>query len=87
MPKPESRPITSPVERISGPSSTSTPGKRAKGNTASFTATWASALGLRPKERSASPAITREAILAMGSPITLATKGTVREARGFTSKT
>ena len=29
----------------------------------------------------------RAAILAIGSPITLATKGTVREARGFTSST
>ena len=28
----------------------------------------------------------REAILAIGSPMTLATKGTVREARGFTSR-
>ena len=29
----------------------------------------------------------REAILAIGWPMTLATKGTVREARGFTSST
>ncbi len=36
----QSRPMTSPVERISGPSTVSTPGKRAKGNTASFTAMW-----------------------------------------------
>ena len=36
--KSRSMPITSPVERISGPSTVSTPGKRAKGNTASFTA-------------------------------------------------
>ena len=32
-----SQPMTSPVERISGPSSGSTPGKRAKGRTASLT--------------------------------------------------
>jgi hypothetical protein len=32
-----SQPMTSPVERISGPSSVSTPGKRAKGSTASLT--------------------------------------------------
>ncbi len=32
-----SQPITSPVERISGPRIVSTPGKRAKGRTASFT--------------------------------------------------
>ena len=42
-------PITSPVERISGPRMVSTPGKRANGNTASFTATWSSFCGLRPK--------------------------------------
>ena len=35
----QSSPMTSPVERISGPSTVSTPGKRAKGKTASFTAT------------------------------------------------
>ena len=34
-----------------------------------------------------SPAMTRAAILATGRPITLATKGTVREARGLTSRT
>jgi len=32
-------PITSPVERISGPSTVSTPGKRANGKTASLTPT------------------------------------------------
>lgn len=32
------------------------------------------------------PAMTREAIPATGRPITLATKGTVREARGLTSR-
>ena len=31
-------PITSPVDRISGPKSTSTPGKRSNGNTGAFTA-------------------------------------------------
>ena len=31
--------------------------------------------------------MTRAAILATGSPITLATNGTVREARGLTSST
>ena len=35
-----SRPITSPVDFISGPRMTSTLGKRLKGKTASFTATW-----------------------------------------------
>ena len=37
--KERSMPMTSPVERISGPSTVSTPGKRANGNTNSFTPT------------------------------------------------
>ncbi len=43
--KSRSRPMTSPVERISGPSKVSTPGKRAKGKTASLTAMWLSLRG------------------------------------------
>ena len=79
--------MTSPVERISGPSTVSTPGKRAKGKTASLTPTcFGLALG-RAKADSFSPAMTRAAIFAMGAPITLATKGTVRDARGLTSST
>ena len=74
-PKLESRPMTSPVERISGPSSTSTPGKRAKGNTASLTAMCSRTFGRRSKLASDSPDMTRAAILAIGSPITLATNG------------
>ena len=38
--KSRSRPMTSPVDFISGPSRMSTPGKRAKGKTASLTAMW-----------------------------------------------
>jgi hypothetical protein len=34
-----------------------------------------------------SPAMMRAAILAIGRPMVLATKGTVREARGLTSST
>ena len=34
-----------------------------------------------------SPTITRAAILAIGTPVALATNGTVREARGLTSRT
>ena len=79
-------PITSPVERISGPSTVSTPGKRAKGNTASLTATWSSLLRFSSKEASGSPAMMRAAMPAIGMPITLATNGTVREARGLTSR-
>ena len=42
---------------------------------------------LKSKVASRSPAMTRAAILAIGLPTTLATKGTVREARGLTSST
>ena len=77
------RSISSP-----GPRMRSTPGKRAKGNTASFTATCGAALRRSSrKSASRSPAITRAAILAIGTPVALATNGTVREARGLTSST
>ena len=89
--------MTSPVDFISGPRRISTPGKRANGNTASLTATWPLSVaafdedagvkdGGRPKDFSVSPAITRAAILATGTPVALATKGTVRLARGLTSR-
>mmetsp|Transcript_894 Transcript_894/g.2081 ORF Transcript_894/g.2081 Transcript_894/m.2081 type:complete len:325 (-) Transcript_894:2193-3167(-) len=79
-------PITSPVERISGPSRVSAPTNLSKGSTASFTATWL-ILGSSVKWISSRvmPAISRLAYLAMGWPTALATKGTVREARGLAS--
>ena len=87
-PKLSAPPITSPVDFISGPSSTSTPGKRLNGNTASLTATCASrAEAASGNDASFSPAITRAAIFATGTPVAFATNGTVREARGFTSST
>ncbi len=46
-------PITSPVERISGPSSESAPAKRLNGSTASLTHTWPSAGVARGRSRSA----------------------------------
>ena len=84
--------MTSPVDFISGPSTVSTPGKRANGNTASLTPIWRAAPGSKfcgasSKLASDSPAMMRAAILATGRPITLATNGTVREARGLTSST
>ena len=83
--------MTSPVDFISGPSTVSTPGKRANGNTASLTpicvVTPARTCRFKPKLASFSPAMMRAAILATGRPITLATNGTVREARGLTSST
>ena len=78
--------MTSPVDRISGPKRVSTPGKRAKGSTASLTAKPLIVAGsIRLKFFKGSPAITRAAIAAIGLRTVLATKGTVRLARGFTS--
>ena len=87
MPKESSKPMTSPVDRISGPRRVST-SKRLKGNAASFTATPGTS-GSSGMFRSAnrSPAITRAASRASGTPVALLTKGTVRLARGFTSRT
>ena len=83
-------PITSPVERISGPSRVSTPGKRPNGSTASFTLTMPAPAGgrSRPSSRSSAkvdPTITRAATMARGTPVALATNGTVRLARGLAS--
>ena len=81
-------PITSPVERISGPSSASAPAKRSNGSTASFTDTWPlSVFSGSPIVASFSPSITRQASLASGSPVALDTNGTVRDARGLASIT
>ena len=95
--------MTSPVERISGPStvSTATPSvvrNRLNGSTASLTAIGESRFvvppsplaGSTPAARSSAtvlPAMTSAAALASGTPVALETKGTVREARGFASRT
>ena len=79
-------PITSPVERISGPSSVSTPANLAKGKTASFTAMCLGVTSRMPISLSVRPTAMRAATLASGTPVTLETNGTVREARGFTSR-
>ena len=98
VPNCRSRPMTSPVERISGPSTVSTPWNRPKGRTASLTAI------IPPSGRSAasptegrvpsarrsamlSPSAIRAAALASGTPVALATNGTVRDARGLASRT
>ena len=66
----------------------STLGKRANGNTASFTATCGATLRSSSwKSASRAPAMTRAPILATATPVALATNGTVREARGLTSST
>jgi hypothetical protein len=95
--------MTSPVERISGPSTVSTTvpsavRNRLKGSTASLTAIGASSgrsppspsAGRTPSARSSaidSPAMTRAAAFASDVPVAFDTKGTVRDARGFASST
>src|SRR5262249_10313727 len=87
----ESMPITSPVERISGPSAGSTSGNRVNGSTASLTATCpVTGSQSRPSSRNSSsvePSITLVATLASGTPFALATNGTVGVARGLASIT
>jgi len=88
MPKSADTPITSPVERISGPSAGSSPGNRTKGNTDSLTNTPLTAGSSRsPSSASVLPVISRAAMPAIGTPLALATNGTVRLARGLTSRT
>ncbi len=103
VPKFVSMPITSPVERISGPRSESTAmpslvRNRVKGSTASLhdigacsgIAPPSPVGGSIPSSRSSctvAPSMTRAAALAIGTPVALATKGTVREARGLASMT
>ena len=83
-----SMPITSPVDFISGPSTTSMPGKRPQGKTASFTQWYSGVISrVKPSSSSVLPAMTCAASLARGLPMALETNGTVREARGFTSMT
>ena len=81
-----SMPMTSPVERISGPKSTSTPPNFTKGKTASLTAMCLGTTSLIPISRRVLPAEILAATLARGTPMTFDTNGTVREARGFTSR-
>ena len=103
VPKSASKPITSPVDFISGPSTVSTCApsgvrNRLNGITASLTAIGASAgrsppsplAGSTPAVRRSaivSPSITRAAALASGVAVALDTNGTVRLARGLASRT
>ena len=79
--------MTSPVDFISGPRMGSASGNLMNGNTASFTEKY---VGMRsavlPWLASDLPVITRAATLASGMPVALETNGTVREARGLTSR-
>ena len=65
----------------------SAPVNREKGITASLTETWPVGIAGTSWSASASPSIRRQAIFAIGAPIALLTKGTVRDARGFASIT
>ena len=66
----------------------STPGNFANGKTGDLMQNLFTERSLgRSKSESFRPAITSAAILAIGTPVALETKGTVRDARGFTSNT
>ena len=80
--------ITSPVERISGPSTGSLPGKRAKGSTAAFTLhCFGGPSSRRPRSAMRAPSASRHADATSSTPVALLTNGTVRDARGFASRT
>src|ERR671937_61021 len=71
--------ITSPVERISGPSTGSLPGKRAKGSTAALTLTcFGAARAARSSAARFEPAMSRQAASTRFTPIALLAKGTAR---------
>src|SRR4051812_38043508 len=78
-PKVEPTPITSPVECISGPRIGSTPANFLNGKTGDFTKTSGTGRTFgNPKSASVLwPAITSDAILAIGTPVAFATNGTV----------
>ena len=91
--------MTSPVERISGPKTASTPlpsvrRKRFQGRTASLTetprATPSPVAGSNPSARSSAivaPTEILAAAFANATPVALLTNGTVRDARGLASRT
>ena len=80
-------PMTSPVDFISGPSRVSTLANLSKGKTASFTAQCFSSVSpVIPRSSRLMPSINLVASLAKGTPVALLTKGTVLDARGFTSR-
>ena len=79
--------ITSPVERISGPSTASAPGKRENGSTAALTLTCNGRGVGRSRSPSRCPAASLHAASTRLIPIAFEANGTVREARGFASRT
>ena len=77
-------PITSPVDRISGPSVGSAPANRWNGSTAALTETWPTVVSGRS---TASPSAARHAASTRSRPVAFETNGTVRDARGLASRT
>ena len=77
--------MTSPVDFISGPSMVSTLGNLLKGNTGSLIEMLLFLAILNFESFNALPIATFSAILTIGFPVALATKGTVLLLRGFTS--
>ena len=87
IPKSSSKPITSPVDFISGPSNKSLSGNLLNGNTASLTANFLLVLYFNLYLLNFSPDIILDAIFASGIPFAFETKGTVLLALGLTSMT
>src|SRR5215470_10728279 len=88
LPNVSSTPMTSPVDFISGPRIVSTPWNLANGKTGDFTKkSFTLSSDGKPNSRSFLPTINLAANFANGTPVALLTKGTVLEARGFTSRT
>ena len=79
--------ITSPVERISGPSTGSDPGKRANGSTAALTLISAGRGCGSASSARVAPAASLQAASTRLIPIAFDANGTVRDARGFASST
>ncbi len=79
-------PMDSPVDRISGPSIGSTSRNLSKEKTASLTAYKSETQGVMLIFLSLFPMMICVATLARGIPVALERKGTVREARGLTSR-
>ena len=82
--------IASPVDFISGPSSFVTSGNLSHEKTGSLTAKPVSVDSSSPASRKVwilAPIISFAPIRAMGTPVALATNGTVRDARGLASIT
>ena len=83
-----SMPITSPVERISGPRMRVDAGELHEREDRLLDRHVGRASTSRTSiSRSVLPTAMRAAIFASGTPVTLETNGTVREARGLTSRT